>query len=159
MSNEYLKAADDAKRLLAGFKAVADVAEAFEKVGSLVQAEKEAQKSLAELRPELDKVKQQIADGKAKAAELVAAAEKRAEQVVADGQAQADALIASAKASAEKTQAEAGEYLARAKETVEVTNAEVAEAQAKRDGLATECQLLEGKLEKLKAQAAKLLGE
>ena len=158
MSNEYLKAADDAKRLLAGFKAVATVADAFEKVGSLVQAEKEATKALADINKQLEAARKDLsalgaaaastkeeseillAEAKRSAKETVDAATKKANAILAAGNEQRDALVTSAEAMMATARDKAQAY----ELDVSVKIKELAD--------------LEEKIEKVRAQAAKLLG-
>ena len=158
MSNEYLKAADNAKRLLAGFKAVADVADAFEKVGSLVQAEKEARNALFELQGQIDIAKAELANVQDAAAKL----KQEAMDVLARAKADADASLAIVSKECEKviaeSKAQAAELLADAKAHADAMGAQAAEAIARRDEAAKDLEDLETRLAKARAQAAKLLG-
>jgi chromosome segregation ATPase len=158
MSNEFIQAADSARRLLQGFAAVQVVADAFEKVGTLQQAGDEAQARLDAFSP-------LIADAQARVAELgaqiaVLEAETQVErdkalQVFADAQTAATNLV-------EMAQVHASELTANAQAWADETTASardiVATARDNRDALAAEVDTLQGKLDELKAQAAKLLG-
>lgn len=151
MSNEFLQASDDARRLLAGFAAVQTVADAFAKVGTLQQAQAEAESALASLtdardaaradlvaaRAELDKV---TTDTQA----LVAQAALRAAALDNEAQARLDAAIGKAQsivAAAEDEATVHHETLARdltaynagvraANEELDAINAKIAAAKA-----------------------------
>lgn len=155
--NEYLKAADDAKRLLAGFKAVATVADAFEKVGQLQQAGGEAQATLTQARGELIAAKTELDSAKAKAQEtrtnadeLMRKTESHVAMLKDEATKEAAAVVASAKEQAKATRDQL-------QMDCDAANQAVSDAQAKRDALNAEVNLLENKLDTLKAQAAKLL--
>lgn len=158
MSNEFIQAADDARRLLQGFAAVKVVADAFEKVGVLQQAEDEARNALtvhqaaiadaeakekdlqsqigvleAETQVERDKAKRVLADAQALADFVLLEAQTHAEQLVAATQVQIDSQIDTAQTA-------------------------LAGFKAQRDALADEVSALQTKLDTLKAQATALLG-
>ena len=158
MSNEFIQAADDARRLLRGFKAFEEVAQALELTGNVVQARAEAAAALEALQPQVETAKADLAElkaqakaAKAKSAEALEAAKLQADLVTASAQAKADDLIATAVQALAKAQAEAADV---ALASVAVH----AKAELARDAVAAETTALQAKLDKLKAQAAKLLG-
>lgn len=113
--NELLKAADDAKRLLSGFKAIATVADAFEKVGQLQQAKTEAESSLATLQAAITQAKTEVAHAKTKASDLVAKGEAKADELLRAAEdaakqmlddAEAKRLVVTEKAEAEQSEAD-----------------------------------------------------
>ena len=82
MSNEFLQAADDARRMLRGFAAVEQVAKAFEQVGTLQQAGVEAQAALVKLQADLDATRAKVVGAQAEAADVVARAKVDAQLLV-----------------------------------------------------------------------------
>jgi chromosome segregation ATPase len=158
MSNKYLEAADEARRLLQGFSAVQKVADAFEEVGMLEQARTEAQAALDALQPQIADAKAQITTAEEtmraaelQAATLVAEAEDKAAKVATDAQ----AVLAEAQSKAQGIESGAAEVADR---VVSLAHANADEAIAKRDALAAETATLQAKLDMLKVQATALLG-
>jgi chromosome segregation ATPase len=156
--NEFLKAADDARRLLGGFKAVATIADAFEKVGQLQQAQGEAEVALEKLRADIEAAKrdaQTIAEG-------AAATKAEAEQLISDARWKADEtvrkLIADAKGKAaqieEKVNARADAAERRLSEAEARTQALAIDAEVKQKELAD----LESRIEQARLSIAKILG-
>lgn len=156
--NKYLTAAENARRLLTNLELVKQVAEAFELVGSLEQATVEAQAAHAAALVPLQKAvaDRQEAEGHAAAAradadqvDVAATAASRA------AQSEAASILTNARLEAHDTVAAARQTakadIEDAAERVKKSNAACAEVAAQVDAL-------QAKLEKLKAQAVKLLG-
>lgn len=158
MSNALIKAADDARRLLRGFRAFEEVAQALELAGTAEQSRVEAEAAIAKLRPELEKLQAEIGE----AHKVLTETKAKSEQLSAAARLQADEIVRAAREHAKELQANADQYV---REALAAADAKVAEAdgqvlvaQAKRDDLAGEVKDLEAKIEKLRAQAAKILG-
>jgi predicted nucleic acid-binding Zn-ribbon protein len=158
MSNEFLQAADDANRLLAGFSAVKTLADAFAKVGQIQQVQAEAEARLAELNPKVDQARAQIAEAEA----TLRAAELQARTLVADAQAEASVILVNAQAEAQTVQAGADSYVLQ--KHVEADTAFVA-AQAALQAVAEqhaaislEVQAFETRVAEARAYLAKLAG-
>lgn len=158
MSNEYLQAAQDANRLLSGFAAVATVAAAFEKVGSLQQAQSEAEAALAALAPQVADAITQItrAEENMRAAErealmIVANANFKAEAITTDAQLKADLVLSDAESNAAGAKAAA-------QAAVESSEQEITQAEAKRDAIYADCEALEIRANEARAYLAKLAG-
>ncbi len=154
MSNMTLnQAADEVRKILRGFKAVEQVADALEQAGSIEAARKDAEKKLAELRGLIveseqklstanaevesakDAVKQVVADANAKAKDKVGKAEAKAAEIIADAQ----VTVAELQAKAQNAKAELDATIA---DTV-VANKELAD--------------IERKIAKAKSDIAKLI--
>lgn len=158
MSNEYIQAADDANRLLAGFAAVQTVAAAFAKVGSLQQAEEEARAALEVLQAQAliageqrDAAKLEAESLTDRMATLQSDAQAQAFAVVTEAQDKADKLVVDAEESAQSTRAAANLYFTRA-------DTEVKGLQELATSLRSQVSDLEAKLASVKAQAAALFG-
>lgn len=158
MSNEFLQAADDAKRLLSGFAAVATLAAAFEKAGSLQQAQGEAEAALAAMLPKVAEAMAQVtqAEENMRAAEreamvIVANAKAQAADIAIDAQNKADLVLANAESSAASQRAMVQAALDSAEH-------DIAEAAAKRDAIYAECEALEIRANDARAYLAKLAG-
>lgn len=156
MSNDVLKAADDARRFLRGFAAINEVATAFEQAGSVLQAKDEAEKALAELRREvaeqqevLAAAERDLAAAKQQARDVVAAAKEKAEQTVAD----ATETIAGMKAGVDTYKAE---VTVACNAAAKASAKKVDEALAQRLELAAEVKELEARAERARAYIAKL---
>lgn len=157
MSNN-LKAADDVRRLLRGFAGLAEVAEAFERVGTLDQAEAEATKRLAELRAAVAEETQLLAVRRDEAAKIKADAKVQAEQATGAAQAKALTIVADAQTAAANTELAAEQIKAQAQALLAQAQAEVMAALTKREQLEADCDALEKRLATAQAQIAKLLG-
>lgn len=155
---DYVKAAADARQLLRGFRAFADLAEAFDSVGQAIATKAEAEKVTEDLKKDIakaqaelvaakDAAKKELAEAKAKADASGRTAEKRAADMIAG----ADRLAADTKARAEALLAEANARVA-------VARREADEALAARDAAQRELAEIEGRIVKAKAQIQKLLG-
>jgi colicin import membrane protein len=158
MSNEFIQAADEARRLLRGFKSFDEVAQALELTGNVVQARAEAEAALEALKPQIETAKTELAEikaqakaAKAKSADAVEASERQADRVLASAQGKADDLMAAAAQAMAKAKADAAD-LAMA------GAAALAKAIEARDAVAAETTALQAKLDTLKAQATALLG-
>jgi chromosome segregation ATPase len=156
MSNEFLKTADDAKRLLKGFAAIQTVADAFEQVGSLQQAKTEAEKAIpklqaqvSEVNAELDKAKADVKAAKAEAKDIVSKAKDGAEQIIAEAQRKSEEIAAASALSLNQAKTKEAEAVAGAQDLV-------SQLEAKRNALNTEVATLEAKVEKAKSYIAKL---
>lgn len=96
MSNELIQAADDARRLLRGFQAFAEVAAALDHVGALEQRKTETETLLVDLRAQAVQANSELADVKMEL-EIAQAEAKRA---TADAKTVADGIVSSANAKA-----------------------------------------------------------
>jgi len=157
MSNEFIQAADDARRLLSGFRAIETVAAAFEKAGSVEQARAEAEAALAALLPQIEAGKAALAEARvqakavaAKAADVEAAASVRAAEITDAALIEANEL----KAAAASVLADAKTQVA---ELVAASDRSLAVATEARNAVEAETMALQAKLDALKAQAAALL--
>ena len=153
-----IKAADDARRLLRGFKAFEEVAAALEQVGTLEQRAAEAKQVLADLGPKIDAAKAEVIDSQAKAAQILAAAKTQAEAIAGAAGAKAQAIVADAETRAQNIVFDAEGVKVRAEELRAVAHAEAAKGLEMRDRLAAEVKDLEARAEKARAYLAKLAG-
>ena len=158
MSNEFLQAAEDAKVLLRGFAGAAKLAAAFEKAGSAIQAQGEAETALAALIPKVAEATQQVmlAEENMRAAEreamvIVANAKAQAQSIVNDAQIQSDLVLANAESNAAGVRATVQAALDSAEH-------DIAEAAAKRDAIYAACEALEIRANDARAYLAKLQG-
>lgn len=158
MSNDFLKAADDAKRLLRGFKAFEEVAAALEMAGIAEQSKTDAIKYVESLRVqiaseqvELSAVQKDVAEAKAKAQELIQHAESKAAALL--DQAQQNAIF-----EAEKIRSDADAYLAAKTAELDSVINHKHNAQACVDSLSAKVKELEARVEKARAYLAKLAG-
>lgn len=78
---DILNAAADARRLLAGFKAIDTVASTLENIGSIVQAGEEAAKRLESLQTSCAKAQAALKDARSTAVSIVAEAEVNADEI------------------------------------------------------------------------------
>ena len=157
-ATEFLQAADEARRLLRGFKALETVAAALDMAGLAEQAKGEAEAALVALKPQIDAAKAElghaltdVALAKSKAAELVDAAHERAAAITA-------AALEKANESNAAAEAKLADAATRCESMLAAAASSVAESAAERNALVLEIDTLQGKLDKLKAQASKLLG-
>lgn len=158
MAIDMTKAADDARRLLRGFKAFAEVAEALEAAGQAEQRKLEAEVQLGALRPQIEAAKTDVLVAKAKAKEIVSLAEEQAAKRITAAEINAAQIVAEAKRKAVDIVAAADVVANNAalasRKAVEATE----KAATERDALLKECQTLEARLAKAQASIAKLLG-
>lgn len=159
MSNEFMKAADDARRLLRGFKAVEEVANAFELAGTVMQAQAEALAALDALKPQIEAAKAELANVKSaakaehiKSLKALGDSKSQADLVLKAAQDKADDLLSAAKLTLAHAKTEADELTAAAAEALELSR-------KTRDAVAEETIALQAKLDDLKATAARLLAE
>lgn len=156
--NEFLQAADDARRLLAGFKAVAVVADAFEHAGRVIQARDEAVTTLAETAKQVGQAKDELESLRTQGLAAIDAANAEATRITE----QSAAMLRDAEAKAEsivREAREAGEVaLAVAAEGVHQLQADAEAACKQRDAALTALAEAEGKLAAAREQIVKLLG-
>lgn len=126
MSNEFIKAADDARRLLRGFQAFAEVAAALDKVGVAVQSADEAEKALAAARGQLEGVLADVEKAKAEALAHSTAAKK----TTADAKTVADGIVAAAQAKAAAIEQQALALAAASDESIVANKAQAEQALA-----------------------------
>ena len=158
MSNKFIRAADDARRLLQGFKAVQEVADAFELAGTVMQAQAEAQTALDALKPQLEAARAELTNVKSaakaehvKSLKALGESKSQADLVIKAAQDKADDLLSAARLTLAHAKTEADEIQAAAAEALELSR-------KARDAVAEEIVALQAKLDELKATAARLLG-
>jgi colicin import membrane protein len=156
--SDFLKAADDARRLLRGFKAFEEVAAALEMAGIAQQTKAEAESKLAFLLTKIETAKVEAEEQAGKNAETVAAASKRAEEIVAAAGAKAVAIVADAQTKAANETQKAVADRKAAEDARAAAFAEAAEVMTKRDALLAEVSDLEKRVDKARAYLAKLAG-
>lgn len=158
MSNEFLQTADAARRLLAGFSAVAEVAKAFEDVGRLEQRKAELEPAVLGLKAEHDNLTQDLADARA----AIDAAKLEASSVRINADAEAARVMADARAAAARLADESEEQrrlaLAEHDRAVVAQGEELQALRGQRDTLAQELSDLESKIERARAKMAEILG-
>lgn len=158
MSNEFLKAADDAKRLLKGFAGIQQVADAFEKAGSAIQAQEEAEKAIPKLQAEAAELITAVGQAKLD----VKSAKQDAKDIVAKAQEAAEGILLDANNKAQLVKSEADNFYSTTKTGCEAmvnqAMAKVDEAVAQRDAMAAEVKDLEARADKARAYLAKLQG-
>lgn len=153
-----IKAADDARRILKGFKAFAEVADALEAAGQVEQRAAEAQETLAALLPKIADARAEVAAAEAQAANTVALASQQAAGLVAKAEVKVSEMLATAQAQAAEKVAAADKLVAERQAAAVSAAAERDTALVKRNALDKEIAELEAKLAKTKGQIAKLLG-
>lgn len=153
-----IKAADDARRFLRGFKAFEEVAAALEHVGTLEQRAAEARQVLAELQPQIEAAKAEAASAEVKAASIIGDAQIHAEQIKVAAAAKAEALVADADTKAQNIVLQAQADKTKAEDARAAATAETAEVLTKRDKLLIEVKDLEARADKARAYLAKLAG-
>lgn len=158
MSNDFLKAADDARRLLRGFKAFEEVAAALEAAGIAEQSKTEALKDVESLRVQIASEKAELAAAKKDAAEARAKAKELIEQAELKAAALLEHTQQKAIAAAEKVRGEADAYLAAKTAEVDAVVNQQRKAEARVDSLSVEVKDLEARVEKARAYLAKLAG-
>lgn len=153
-----IKAAHDARLLLKGFKAFADVADALEAAGQLEQRTAEAESQLAALLPKIADARAEVAAAEEQAANTVALASQQAAGLVAKAEVKASEMLAAAQAQAAEKVAAADKLVAERQAAAVSAAAERDSALVKRNALDKECSELETRLAKAQASIAKLLG-
>lgn len=153
---DFLKAAADARRLLAGFKAIDQVAAAFEHVGSLQQATDEAQTQLDKLRAEIDTAKVRLAQLQSDRAQAQKSATSVLMQAEEAARAQRDAASQEAAAVVDAAHQQAADIVAQAEvERAKVMDAAEAAHQMVQTAQA-ETKALEARAEKARTYINKL---
>lgn len=112
--NDYMQAADDARRLLRGFAAVQEVADAFDQVGGLQQAQAEAEAALEKLHAQHLAVSGEIAEAREQLAEAInsaAAIQDEAKRVMRDAQDEAAGVLERATEQANLLRQETSEWI------------------------------------------------
>lgn len=158
MSNEFIQAADDARRLLRGFAAIETVAAAFENVGQLEQRKGEVEALLKELAKEVQGATDTLRD----TIEKVEIANAEAKRMTADAKVVADGIKSSAEARLRAAEEHAASIVREAqiaKDNV-TTLAEIhlGEIEVQRNVLLAEVEALEARAAEAKAYLAKLSG-
>lgn len=156
MAANLTKAADDARRLLRGFKAFAEVAEALEAVGQLEQRQAEAEKVLVDLAPKIDAERAELQRLAAQCEALVVTARGEADTIKAEAKAAALATVESASRAAAEIAADADALRATAESAACAALAAAGAELAKRDALEAECVEIEKRADKARAFIAKL---
>jgi colicin import membrane protein len=152
----FLKAADDARRLLRGFRAFEEVATALELAGQAEQTKTEAESKLAFLLVQIETAKVEAEEQEAKNAAAIAAAEQRAADIVAAAGAKAVQIVADAQTAASNAELQAASVRKTAEDARAAAALETAEAIAKRDLIAAEVKELEARADKARKYLAKL---
>jgi len=161
MSNDLMQAAEAVKTHGRVLRAVIKLADEVEKLGSIDQAEAEAQQRLDATKQKVDAItdvlnnaKQQLADTDAS----ITAAQAKAEGIVADAKVNAESIIATANDTAQgivaKANADAssiGETIATKQSALDTINVAIGEQQDVLDGI-------NEKLAAVKTQAAAIAG-
>jgi hypothetical protein len=158
MATDMIKAADDARRILKGFKAFAEVADALEAAGQIELRAAEAQRVLADLQPRIEAGQAAVLEAQARAAQMAAAAHADANRIVSAAELQASETVAAARQAAAKLTEDADAVVVKRKAEGVRAMGERDSAMVKRDALVKECTALEQRLADAKAQVAKLLG-
>lgn len=154
--SDFLKAADDARRLLRGFKAFEEVAAALEMAGIAQQTKAEAESKLAFLLTKIETAKVEAEEQAGKNAAAIAAAQAQADEIVRDAWNRAKKIAEDAKAEAAETAAIVSREKLAAEERLAADVAAAAAAQIQRDELAAEVKDLEARVEKARKYLAKL---
>lgn len=160
--NKTQKAVDEVRTFGRGFRALLTLTDRMEEIGNLEQAENELKASRERLLKEQGEILATSAKAKADG-------EAAAEKLASDSKTEAARVIDEAKAKAEKTKTDAEANAARVIEKAEAKREQLerenaaaegalSDLRARHDALAKECTDLEARLEKAKAQAAKMLG-
>lgn len=158
MSNEFIKAADEARRLIRGFQALDSVAAALDKAGAAIQAKTEAEAALSGLHKEIADAHAQLDAAKADAKAEIDNAKAKAKKIVDDAAAKADELILGAQAKLDAERAKYEADVQKAAHDLAAALAAADEAEARRDTALRELADIEAKIEKARAYLAKLAG-
>lgn len=158
MSNDLIKAADDARRLLRGFKAFAEVADALESVGQLELRAKEATNILVGLQAQVAAAQTNLEVTRLETLEIMADAKSAAGKLTAKAEVKASEILGAAQTAGKAFETTANEFVT-ARQAEAVSAAALRDsALVKRDTLVKECEALEARLAKAQASVAKLLG-
>lgn len=159
------QAADDARRLLRGFKAFEEVAAALDQVATLEQRKNELEVAIETLKAEAQDAERQRDEQAAKLKTLKgkvaeaegfidaasSAAQARGAEIVAEANVKAGEIIAAAKAAAAEAQANA-------QSAVEAGQQVLAEAEARFNVVKADTEALEARAAEARAYLAKLAG-
>lgn len=157
MAVDLIKAAGDARRLLRGFQAFAEVAAALDAVGQLEQRQAEAEAALIRLGSEHEAAQAALGDARTEAGAIQARAKADADSIKARADkilAAADDKLGAAARAAEALRADAQVKHADALENVRRLTVD---ATAQRNKLLAECADLETRLAKAQASINVLL--
>jgi chromosome segregation ATPase len=156
--SDLIKAAEDARRLLRGFQAFAEVADALDKAAVAEQRKKEAEGALPALHAERDKLTAAVKQAKAKIDTLT----QEANNVQAQAVAAAAAIKNEAVAAAEKAVAEASEnartIVMEAEQRVTDAEQRLVDTERRNAELQAAHDDLQSRITTLREQAAALLG-
>jgi chromosome segregation ATPase len=158
MSTSFLQAADDARRLLRGFRAFEEVAQALDAAGLIEQRTAEAQRTFDELQPKIEAARAELADAYARIDRAQAEGRTLISEATAAAAETTRAARVEAQRLADATEEAAKEREAQAAKKVKEADVKVASAAQVRDAIAAEVEALESRLAAAKASAAKLLG-
>lgn len=153
-----LKAADDARRLLRGFKAFEEVANALDTAASLEQRVAEINAAIPGLTAQRDALTVEVAELQARAEktkqeakDIAASAKDAAAGILLDAKTKAEEVETGLKASREQVNTNINEMVA-------AWNTQLTELTAKHEAATKEVKDLETRAEKAKAYLAKLAG-
>lgn len=151
------KTADDARKLLRGFKAIEDLAKAFEDTASLVQAASEAQRTLDKLRADIGSAQDQLEQARAASNAAVKDAKEQAARLLAEARADAKAVRESAAEAAKRATAAADKKVKEAEDAATAAQAEGVRAVEAKLVAERELAGLEERIAKARATIAELL--
>lgn len=157
MATDFQKTADNARQLLRGFKAVSELADAFENAGSVVQASAEAQRTLDKLRPQVEELQSAVARAKSDAKHLADAAKVKAGALLDTAQATAEAIVQQAEAEAKRVVDEANTAADAASQAADKAHAELEAASQAKQLAEQELASIEARIAKAKAAMVQLL--
>jgi chromosome segregation ATPase len=152
--SDLIAAANEVRKILKGFKAVEEVSAALDRVGSIENAGKEADKYLGLVNATIAQAKLDLE----KANTAVTEAKEQAKKVAADAKSKADARISKAEEDAASIVASAKDKEAESAKKVAKLEAEMSEKTTQLSALTTELAEVEAKVTKAKAYLAKLAG-
>jgi len=151
---ELSEAADEARRLLRGFKAFDQVAAALDRAASIEQSMAEHQAAIAKARVELDNVRADVVHAKELGDKEREAALADVHNAIEGAKVKAAAIVAEADALATRMGTELGEDVHDAEQARDAALAERDAAEKRRDELKVEVEALEARL--AAAEAAKV---
>lgn len=158
MSNELIKAADDARRLLRGFQAFAEVGQALELAGTAVQAKNEAERSLIDLRKQIEVAQADLLTANSAATKANEEAKRLLDNAEIAAKNTTDAAIADAAALNKAAERSARDVADKAGRAVKAAEESAAKADASRAQAESELAEIEKKIEAARAKIAKMLG-
>jgi peptidoglycan hydrolase CwlO-like protein len=157
--NKILKAADEVKKLHRMFAALGDVIDVLDRVGSLEQAESEAQARIDKLNAEAKSLGKRIDEATAEAARILEVANEQATSVRLAVEKQNAEAIAAARAKADEMEARATAIIDRAKAEADAMHAKACEAADSVTRAQEELAAIEKKIDDARARIAKMLGD